>query len=33
MTSHITGKTMQQLTIVLGIIGTVAAVAGISSRW
>ena len=28
---HITGKTMRQLTIVLGIIGTVAAVAGIWS--
>jgi cytosine permease len=31
MTSRITGKTMRQLTIVLGIIGTVAAVAGIWS--
>ena len=28
---HITGKTMRQLTIVLGIIGTIAAVAGIWS--
>jgi cytosine permease len=33
MTSHITGKTMRQLTIVLGIIGTVAGIWSYFATW